>query len=145
MQNFGILISFEIGIKFWIGKKKKRKMQILNVDFEWYFVRKKNKLLCMKNLLKKIKIFIFNFFSLYHLKCSFHFLDITLRNRIKFQIRKYLELVLYHRTYKKNFQTKLNKMLKCCKLTFLLMKFLMYKYIYIHTSIRMFWLNKFPW
>lgn len=138
MQNFGILISFEIGIKFWIGKKKKRKMQILNVDFEWYFVRKKNKLLCMKNLLKKIKIFIFNFFSLYHLKCSFHFLDITLRNRIKFQIRKYLELVLYHRTCKKNFQTKLNKMLKCCKLTFLLMKFLMYKYIYIHTSIRMF-------
>lgn len=106
---------------------------------------KKNKLLCMKNLLKKIKIFIFNFFSLYHLKCSFHFLDITLRNRIKFQIRKYLELVLYHRTCKKNFQTKLNKMLKCCKLTFLLMKFLMYKYIYIHTSIRMFWLNKFPW
>lgn len=133
MQNFGILISFEIGIKFWIGKKKKRKMQILNVDFEWYFVRKKNKLLCMKNLLKKIKIFIFNFFSLYHLKCSFHFLDITLRNRIKFQIRKYLELVLYHRTCKKNFQTKLNKMLKCCKLTFLLMKFLMYKYIYIYT------------
>lgn len=126
-------------------EKKKRKMQILNVDFEWYFVRKKNKLLCMKNLLKKIKIFIFNFFNLYHLKCSFHFLDITLRNRIKFQIRKYLELVLYHRTCKKNFQTKLNKMLKCCKLTFLLMKFLMYKYIYIHTSIRMFWLNKFPW
>lgn len=135
MQNFGILISFEIGIKFWIGKKKKRKMQILNVDFEWYFVRKKNKLLCMKNLLKKIKIFIFNFFSLYHLKCSFHFLDITLRNRIKFQIRKYLELVLYHRTCKKNFQTKLNKMLKCCKLTFFLMKFFIYKYIYKYIYI----------
>lgn len=135
MQNFGILILFEIGIKFWIGKKKKKTE---NANFEhWFrviFCQKKNKLLCMKNLLKKIKIFIFNFFSLYHLKCSFHFLNITLRNRVKFQIRKYLEIVLYHRTCKKNFQTKLNKMLKCCKLTFLLMKFLIYIYIHTHQS-----------